>query len=105
MMKFFLLLIPVLLSGCVNNTQTKEPPRVKALQYQCDEGPLTVLYDDTEQHVSLHLDGERLMLTKGYASNGLFFSDGVYTYLVYNDSITLYRHDWIIRHHCQLTPA
>lgn len=101
-MKKILLLVPVILSGCSYYHQLVERMDTDTLQYQCDEGPLTVSQNNQRQQVKFNVDDNALTLNQGLSASGVRYTDGVYVFWSKGDSATVYKRDRAVLNNCQL---
>ncbi|WP_234262455.1 MliC family protein [Klebsiella aerogenes] len=98
-------LLSLLLSGCSYYIHLKDEIQTDKIEYLCDEGPLMVEHNSARKEVYLTLDNTPLILSQGLSAAGERFTDGVYVYWSKDNQVTIYRHDWVIRHNCIINAA
>lgn len=89
------------LSGCGLMSHS-EPQQVETLRYTCGTLPLTVKVDNSQEQVSLILDGKPLTLKQQIAASGARYSDGNYVFWSKGDGAFIERNDKIIIDDCKL---
>ncbi|MTH48241.1 C-type lysozyme inhibitor [Intestinirhabdus alba] len=97
-----LLCLPLALTGCSLYGQFVERLHTDALEYRCDEKPLTVTLNNTRQEVSFVYDNTLLNLKQGMSASGVRYTDGVYVFWSKGDKATVYKYDRVVLNNCQL---
>ncbi|MBP2171253.1 membrane-bound inhibitor of C-type lysozyme [Erwinia toletana] len=89
------------LSGCGLLSQP-QGDQIQTLHYRCGTLPLTVKLNNSQQQVSLIMDGTPLTLKQQPAASGTRYSDGNYVFWSKGEGAFIERNDKIIVDDCQL---
>ena len=102
MKKLLLTFVPLLLTGCSYYNQFVERMQTDALEYRCDEKPLTVKLNNPRQEASFVYDNKLITLQQGISASGTRYTDGIYVFWSKGDSATVYKRDSVVLNNCEL---
>lgn len=102
MKKSLIIALPFLLAGCSYYNQFVERMSTDTLEYRCDEKPLTVKLNASQQEASFIYDNKLLNLKQGLSASGTRYTDGIWVLWSKGDTATVYKRDRIVLNNCVL---